>query len=293
MSKRNALFICLGVYFAALAAAFFVCRFLRGGHPLLIAFLADLVATVVVFCFSVVFNNSSLYDSYWSVAPPFIACYWLMAAGIPQTLHPRALVLLALILFWSVRLTFNWTRHWRGIEHEDWRYMRFRQRYANLYWPVSFTGIHLFPTLIVFLGCLALYPVMRLGGTDSSPLGLLDIAALIVTLAAVIIEAAADRQLHRFVQGSGNQGRIMASGLWSRCRHPNYLGEISFWWGLFLFSLAADLRNWWTVVGAVSMSALFIGVSVPMMDRRLRERKPGYDRHMKEVPSLLPRLFRK
>ena len=55
-------------------------------------------------------------------------------------------------------------------------------------------------------------------------------------------------------------------------RHPNYLGEIGFWWGLWLFALAADPSWWWTVIGPLAMVALFARVSIPMMDQRLRER---------------------
>src|SRR5205814_1024454 len=33
--------------------------------------------------------------------------------------------------------------------------------------------------------------------------------------------------------------RIVDRGLWRYSRHPNYLGEIGFWWGMWLFGLAA------------------------------------------------------
>jgi steroid 5-alpha reductase family enzyme len=291
MSKTRALLVVLGVYLGALVAAVLTGRLLRDGHPLFVAFVADLVATIVVFVLSMVFNNSSMYDPYWSVAPPLIALYWLTAPGIPETLTPRSLVVLALVVLWAVRLTFNWTRHWKGIAHEDWRYARFRERYGSLYWPVSFFGIHLFPTLIVFLACLSLYPVMGAGGRPA--FGVLDIVAAAVTLAAIAIEATADHQLHRFVKNSPTPGQILDHGLWARCRHPNYLGEILFWWGLYLFCLASAPDNWWFIVGPAAITGLFLGISVPMMDRHLLDRKSGYEEHRRRVPALIPRLFGK
>ncbi|GAJ06174.1 unnamed protein product, partial [marine sediment metagenome] len=60
----------------------------------------------------------------------------------------------------------------------------------------------------------------------------------------------------------------MSTGLWAYSRHPNYLGEVMFWWGLFLFALAADLSHWWVFVGPLAMTVLFIFVSIPMMDKR-------------------------
>lgn len=290
MKRGRALLLCFCVYLGALSAAIFTGWVLRDGHPLFVAFLADLVATVVVFVFSMVFDNSSMYDPYWSIAPVLIALFWLTDAGISETLTTRSLVVLALVVLWAVRLTFNWARHWKGIEHEDWRYLRFRERYGSLYWPVSFFGIHLFPTLIVFLACLCLYPVMAAVGPRPA-ISVLDILASIVTLAAIAIEATADRQLHKFIKSSPSSGLILNHGLWARCRHPNYLGEILFWWGLYLFCLAAAPGNWWFIVGPAAVTGLFLGISVPMMDRHLLDRKSGYTEHMQRLPALFPRLF--
>ena len=293
MRKNGALLVCLGVYLLALLAAVLSGWMLRGGHPLFVAFIADLVATVVVFAFSMVFDNSSIYDPYWSVAPPLIALYWLTAGGLPVRLSARSLLCLALVAAWGSRLTFNWVRRWSGIRHEDWRYREFRERYKSLYWPVSFFGIHLFPTLIVFLGCLSLYSAMIAGTGSPRPFGLLDIAAVVVTLSAITIETIADRQLHRYRRSCPESGQLLNEGLWGRCRHPNYLGEVTFWWGVYLFGLAASPSHWWFILGPLAMTGLFVGVSAPWMDRHLLARKSGYAEHMQRVPALLPRLSRK
>jgi steroid 5-alpha reductase family enzyme len=293
MRKTGALMICVGVYLLALLAAVLSGRLLQGGHPLFVAFIADIVATVVVFAFSVVFDNSSIYDPYWSVAPPLIALYWFTAGGLADRLPLRTVLMLVLIWLWASRLTFNWARRWSGIRHEDWRYREFRQRYKSLYWPVSFFGIHLFPTLIVFLGCLSIYPVMAGTAGAPRPFGLLDVFAVAVTAAAVALETTADRQLHRYKESSAETGQILREGLWSRCRHPNYLGEVTFWWGVYLFGLAASPSQWWLVVGPLAMTSLFVWVSVPWMDRHLLGRKSGYAEHMERVPALFPRLIRK
>jgi steroid 5-alpha reductase family enzyme len=293
MKKNAALVVCLGVYLLALLAAILSGRLLRGGHPVFVAFVADLVATVVVFAFSMVFDNSSIYDPYWSVAPPLIALYWLTAGGLPEVLPARSALALILVVLWASRLTFNWTRRWSGMDHEDWRYREFRRQYKSLYWPVSFFGIHLFPTLIVFLGCLSLYHVMTIRPDSLRPSGLLDIFALAVTLSPIVLESTADRQLHNYQRSSPKSGQILSEGLWARCRHPNYLGEVTFWWGVYLFGLAASPSHWWFVLGPIAMTALFVGVSVPWMDRHLLARKSGYAEHMEQVPALLPRLSRK
>jgi steroid 5-alpha reductase family enzyme len=237
-------------------------------HPLWIAALADGVATLVVFGFSRALDNSSLYDPYWSVAPPLLGLYWALAAG-PGTAW-RRLAVLALVGVWAARLTWNCLRRWDGLKDEDWRYRRYRARFPRGYWWISLAGLHGMPTVVVYLGCLPLYAALAAG---ARPLNWVDGAALLVTAGAIWLEAAADRALWRFRQSNPSPGSTLRSGLWRLARHPNYLGEMAFWWGLYLFALAADPGAWWTVAGPLSVTALFTTVSIPMMERHLRARR--------------------
>jgi steroid 5-alpha reductase family enzyme len=193
-----------------------------------------------------------------------------------------------LVAVWGVRLTYNFLRGWGGLSHEDWRYRDFRGSWGRWYWPGSLFGIHLFPTLMTWLGCLALVPAMR----SSAPLGLLDVAAVVVTVLAIAIEAIADEQLLAFRRVHPQGGAICEVGLWGRSRHPNYLGEVMFWVGLWLFAVAADPGTaGWTAVGPIAMVVMFRGASIPLADRRSLRRRPGYAEHMRRVPALLLRLW--
>jgi steroid 5-alpha reductase family enzyme len=254
------------------------------GTSLWKAFVADCVATVVIFIFSRVHKNSSFYDAYWSVIPPLLAIYWA-ATAIPGIAPARQWLVFVLVSLWAVRLTWNWASHWSGLDHEDWRYGPLREKAGPFAILVDFFGIHLIPTLQVFAGCLPLYAAMHLG---VAPLGWLDGLAAFVTLGAIAIETLADIQLHRFL-ATRQPGQIINTGLWSWSRHPNYFGELSFWWGLALFGLAAwPIGWWWQIVGAVLMTAMFMFASIPMMDKRSVERRPEYEAHMKKVSALVP-----
>jgi steroid 5-alpha reductase family enzyme len=273
-------------YAAAGVVALAVGIALQGEHPILVAGAADLAATVAVFAFSVAFRNSSFYDAYWSVAPIPIALYWWLSAPDASGAVARRLLLVVLVVAWGVRLTANWARGWRGLAHQDWRYVDIRERTGRAFWPVSFLGIHLFPTVVVFLGCLPLYAALA---EPDRPLGALDLSAALVTGVAIWLEATADRQLRRFKTSPHPAGEFLRSGVWAWCRHPNYLGEILFWWGLFGFSLAAGAFSWWTPVGAIVITLMFLGVSLPMMEARMRERRPGYAAYAERTSMLLPR----
>ncbi|HZN77796.1 MAG TPA: DUF1295 domain-containing protein [Micromonosporaceae bacterium] len=265
---------------AALAA-------IAGGdwHPLATTLVADVVATVVVFAVSMVVRNASVYDPYWSVAPPVIAVAWVALAGGGNPV--RQVLVVALIVLWGVRLTANWASTWRGLDHEDWRYRQLREQTRGRvpWWVVNLGGIQLMPTLVVFVGMLPVWPALTVG---DRPLWIVDIVAVVVTLGAIALEATADAQLHRFAADPANQGRIVDRGVWRYSRHPNYLGEIGFWWGMWLFGLAAAPSWWWTVVGPLAMVVLFVTVSIPLMDRRSLDRRPGYADHMRRVPALVP-----
>lgn len=248
--------------------------------------LADLAATLVVFGFSLGLDNSSVYDPYWSVAPG-VAALSLTAARVASAPSLRGALLTALLLLWSVRLTWNWAAGWRGLEHEDWRYVDLRRRAGRAYWLVSLLGIHLFPTLLVMLGFV---PAVIALQADDAPLGGLDLAAAALTLGGAAIEAVADAQLRAF-RRRAQEGELLATGLWSLSRHPNYLGEILFWWGVALFGLAAGGPVLACLAGAVAVLALFVGVSVPLLDRRSLARRSGYRAHMEKVPAIFPRMW--
>lgn len=286
----SAIIIAYGVSLAAGGAVLYL-----GGLPApWDALAADVVATVAIFGFSRLYGNSSTYDPYWSVIPPLLALYWFGTGGGAidavaidlVTVDPwRALCVIVLVFLWAIRLTGNWAVHWGGMGHEDWRYPLVRQRAGKAAILADFAGIHLFPTVQVFLGCLPIHAVMTRGG---APFGLLDMLAVVVTLGAIAIETVADLQLHAFI-ARRRPGGFIRHGLWAWSRHPNYFGELAFWWGLMLFGLAAAPADWWWIIpGALAMTAMFTFASIPFMDQRSLERREGYGDYMRKVSALVP-----
>lgn len=278
---RRATLLVVLAYAAAFALALISGRAMSDSHPLVVALVADSAATIAIFAFSMAFDNSSFYDAYWSVVPLPIAWYWSL--GAPDANPTRQLLVLFALAFWGARLTWNWYRQWHGLDHEDWRYVDIRAKSGKA-WPLaSLGGVHFFPTLIVFAGLLPVYSAM----VSTAPLGLLDLVAFVVAVGATVIEALSDQQLRAYLDKRSSHEEILATGLWKYSRHPNYFGENSFWWGLALFGLAAD-PHWWSVAGAVAMTAMFWFVSIPLLDERSAARRPGYREHMKRVSALVP-----
>jgi steroid 5-alpha reductase family enzyme len=162
--------------------------------------------------------------------------------------------------------------------------VEFRQKTGKAYWLVSLSALHLFPTVMVLLGCLPLHAALA---APATPFGLLDVVAVVVTLAAIVIEALADEQLRAFRRSKRADGDICTVGLWSWSRHPNYFGEMSFWFGLWLFGVANG-APWWGALGWVAMVVMFVGATIPMAEKRSLARRPHYADHQKRVSMVLP-----
>lgn len=274
--------ILLVVYILSFEAGFLVAGAVSA-DPLRQSAAGLAAAVAVIFLFSRLFNNSSVFDPYWSVAPPLTFLWYLGAFDAPATL--RSALILGLTSLYGIRLTWNFLRGWPGLSHEDWRYADFRISAGKGYWLVSLAGIHFFPALMVFGGTLSLWVAASPGGT---PFNWIDGAAALVTGLAIGLEALADRQLRQYVLTAPDRRKTMDRGLWALSRHPNYLGEILFWWGLYLFALAAAPQFWWVGMGPLAITLMFLFISIPMIEKRMMKRRSDYAAYRERTSRLIP-----
>lgn len=289
MSKgRSLATVALAYLLAVGAAGVWLALGPRTGRLWLDTLIADVLGTCVVFAFSRAYRNSSFYDAYWSVVPPLLLVYWWwqgpLGVGGPGSM--RAVLLAVVVGYWAIRLTGNWLYGFPGLHHEDWRYPMLRDGAGRFEFLADLVGIHLFPTLQVFTGMLPAFIAVT---TPGAGLRWLTWLAFALGMAAVTVELVADSQMHRFV-ALRRPGDVMDRGLWSWSRHPNYFGEIGFWFSVALFGLsAAPTHAWWLFAGAALMVAMFLGASIPMMEKRSLERRPNYQAVIDRVPRLVPR----
>lgn len=139
--------LCWSAYLASLVMAVLVVYATDAIiSPLWAALLADVAATAVVFVFSLLADNSSVYDAYWAIAPSIIYI-WLKhcANGLFGVWHIRQLIALMLINAWALRFHVHlpWDGWRTGLMHEDWRYAYFRPKFrtAFFYWSVLCAAI--------------------------------------------------------------------------------------------------------------------------------------------------------
>ena len=239
--------------------------------------IADIACTVFVFIFSMIFKNASVYDPYWSVQPIVIVVFF--ACGHMITLP--SLLLLISIIYWGIRLTGNWAYTFGGLKHQDWRYTKFENESGKIYPLINLAGIHLMPTLIVYLCTLPAVFVIRneLSANAGSVIG------MAVCIGAATLQLFSDVQMQRY-RKSGENG-LIRTGLWKYARHPNYLGEILMWWGVGIQAVSVMPDHWYLLAGALANTIMFFAVSIPLADKR-QSQKPGYAEYKAATRSLLP-----
>lgn len=238
---------------------------------------ADIAATAITFVFSVIFGNASVYDPYWSVQPIVI----LVGFAIGTELSAYRLLLLAAVCFWGIRLTVNWGYNFYSLNHQDWRYTMLKEKMGIFYPLINFLGIHLVPTLVVYLCVLpAAYAMLHDGRMT-----VLSAVFICLSVTATVMQGTADVQMSRFRKQ--RTGRFIRTGLWKYSRHPNYLGEILMWWGIALSVISVFPNEVYLCAGAVANTLLFLVVSIPMADNR-QSAKEGFAQYKKETRMLLP-----
>ncbi len=275
-SRAASFAVLAAVYALAGGAGFTIYWFLP--LPVWAALLiADVAATLIVFAFSLIFKNASVYDPYWSVQPVVIV---IVCACLHAPAAVNILPLVA-ILLWGTRLTANWAYTFHGLEHQDWRYTMLAQKTGKGYFFVNLVGIHLVPTLVVYACTLpAVYTYLEHPAFNAG-----SAVFFCVSLLAVLLQGTADFEMHRFRKRK--TGGFIREGLWKYSRHPNYLGEILMWWGIGAAAVCLMPQKWWLLAGAALNTCLFLFVSIPLADGH-QSRKEGFPLYKKNTRMLLP-----
>jgi steroid 5-alpha reductase family enzyme len=249
--------------------------------PWLSLLIADLVATFFIWLTSLILKNASVYDPYWSVQPPIILGLTVIFLG---KFNLGSILLVAAIAFWGARLSVNWMITFPGLHHQDWRYDLLEKKSKGFFPLVNLFGIQIMPTLIVYSCVLpGFYYLMRGGG-----LNFWTIVGLLLIIGGASLEMIADYQMQLFKKNRKDHTCLLRCGLWKHSRHPNYLGEITVWWGVYIVMLSNNPELWFLGFGALVNTGLFLFISIPLAEEHLRSYKKDYEEYQKETRMLFP-----
>ena len=227
-------------------------------------------------------RNSGVMDVVYTPSAwlPLLALAWT-----GQRLDERVILVLALMIVWSLRLVRHASRTNLGARGEQQPYASGRQKFGGSWWWWSFFQVFALQGGIIWIWIL---PAVFVIGAPASAWGPLDAAGVALWVVGFIFQAGADWQLERFKARPENRGQVLQTGLWSLSRHPNYFGEATMWWALFVLGLSHPL-GWLGIVGPVYATWFMSrGSAAAMMDRHMLRTKPGYADYVRRVPGFCP-----
>lgn len=238
-----------------------------------------LLLAIAVWALSIKLRDVSIVDSLWSI---FFVVFTVLFAWRMGSDTTVAFVLIALILLWGLRLSAYITvrNHGKG---EDRRYQAIRARNQPNF---EFKSLYLIFILQMLLATVIVQPVVPiLNGAQGA--NLVTYAGFAVAAFGALFETVADAQMARFKATRIGQGEVMDRGLWRYSRHPNYFGEATFWWGIWIAS--ASMGGAWTLFSPLLMTWLLTRVSgVPLLEADMQARTPAYRDYLRTTPAFIP-----
>jgi steroid 5-alpha reductase family enzyme len=236
---------------------------------------------------SLALKNSSIVDIFWGFG--FVVTAWASYFLTLDGFAPRKLLLLALVTIWGTRLTLHiLTRNWG--KPEDFRYQVWRKEAGASWWWRSFFKVFLLQGVLMWIISTPLLAAQI--SASSTHLTWLDYLALPVWLVGFFFEAMGDMQLSAFKSNPANKGKVLSTGVWRYTRHPNYFGDATQWWAYYLIALSAG--SWWTIFSPIVMTTFLLRVSgVTLLEKTLKDEKPGYKEYIETTSEFIPWFPRK
>jgi steroid 5-alpha reductase family enzyme len=214
-----------------------------------------------VFIIALLQKDNSVVDIAWG--PGFVLVA-LLSLFRGEEFGGRRLLITGVVIIWAARLAIHIYLRNRG-RGEDYRYAQWRKSWGE--WFVLRSFFQIFILQGIFLLFVS-YPIVLVNVSPKKGLSVLDLAGTLVWLVGFFFEAVGDYQLRKFKKDAKNKGMIITTGLWRYTRHPNYFGEATLWWGIFLIALSVP-SGWTAVISPLTITFLLVKVSgVAMLEKK-------------------------
>ncbi|MFT7615405.1 MAG: steroid 5-alpha reductase family enzyme [Candidatus Woesearchaeota archaeon] len=246
--------------------------------------LALFLYMTIIFLFAYYTSDNSIVDVAWGIG--FIIVTALTFFYV-KVYTPPTIIIFGCVLLWGLRLTGHILLRKNGFT-EDKRYADLRMSWKHQFILKSFFGIFMFQGLLIF--AITYAHVVAIEQITSS-VSALFFVGLFIWIFGFFYEIFADYQLMIFKKNPLNQGAILTKGLWTYSRHPNYFGEITLWWGMWLLAFSIS-GSWVTIISPIVITLFLMHVTgVPMLEKYYRGNKQ-YSSYAKHTPALFPKFWR-
>lgn len=267
--------------------------------PILIASAGSIALLMfATWIWSVLRKDAGVVDVAWGLGFVVVAA---VAYALGDAAGPRRLLLPAMAALWGLRLSGFLA--WRNLVvemypggelnlKEDRRYGALRRKHGERFWWVSLFTVFGVQGALLFFVSLPLQVMQAIPGRTN--LSWVDYLGVLIFLGGLFFEAVGDIQLLNFRLNPGSHGQVLNTGLWRYTRHPNYFGDATAWWGMFVVASMSGVGVLATVLSPLVMTVLLLKVSgVALTERNIVERRPKYRQYIESTSAFLPWLPRR
>ena len=238
----------------------------------------------VMFVASRLLKRTDIVDAAWGPAFVVAAVASFVFNRFELSLGYNAQTIVTiLVTIWATRLSYTITRRLLR-KPEDQRYVDLRKKWKgnaalNAYFRIFFVQ--------AVLATIISAAVIHINLSLTASLGVFAYVGVIIWIVGFLFEAVGDWQLKQHLARQENKGKLMTRGLWAYTRHPNYFGEATMWWGIFIIALSTPF-GWLGIIGPVIITYLLLFVSgIPMTENAFRGR-PGWSAYKKRTSKFFP-----
>lgn len=204
------------------------------------------------YAISILKKRNDIADIAWGLGFILVA-FFNLSNGF---LSFQSLFITVLTTVWGSRLAYHIYQRNKN-KKEDYRYEQFK----------SSPYLKVFMLQGLFMLLISL-PIILVARIDISGWTNLNTVGLWLWCFGFYFEVVGDSQLKEFLKNPKNKDKIMTAGLWKYTRHPNYFGEVTMWWGIWLISYY-DYTSIVAIIGPLTITTLIIFVSgIPMLEKR-------------------------
>ncbi|MFX1410549.1 MAG: DUF1295 domain-containing protein [Promethearchaeota archaeon] len=248
----------------------------------------------IAFVVGTIKKNNAIMDIFYGPAyfvVAFTSLYFYSVLN--ETFLIRQFIVTILVLIWAIRLsTYVYIRN-RG-KPEDRRYAAMRKRWEesgkNIA-LISLTKVYLFQGLIIFI---VVFSVLWINIIESPQVdNLLEFTGLTLWIGVLIwligfyFEAVGDYQLYKFLNNPNRTKKVMDEGLWKYTQHPNYFGETTMWWGIFIIALGVPW-GFITVFAPAYITFQIINVSGIRLLNKIHEGDDEFAEYKRRTSTFIP-----
>ncbi len=270
-----AFFLTMGIAYAVGSRLVFI--------AVLLAFLISWIAYIPAY----IFQTEKFYDLTGSIKYLFLTWFIYVLSYELYGFNIGNLILATLISIWTIRLgSFLFMRVHKDGEDKRFRTIKTSASQFFLTWTLSGMWVSL---------C-SICALTAIANPFGVTLNLVTYIGIGLFLLGFGIEVIADKQKTAFRSILENKNAFITSGLWSKSRHPNYLGEIILWFAIAVISFSSlSGTQYIALISPVFTYLLLVYVSgVRMLEDRANKKWGNlteYQDYKKNTPILFFKIF--